>query len=378
MTVLHIAHSRLESGAYSFLLDELSDLVDQHCIVPWPINGQYSRNLPNDTSIVKCQYNMLYGQYRIKNWLVYRALKAYIRSKSISFSLIHGHYVFTDGHVAHKLHKDYDVPYVVSFRKSDLDIFRRRPHLRRIGFKILKEASKIVFISIAHYNAFFSEFLNIKEQDNIKEKSIVIPNGIDSFWIKRFYSQKLKKLNKPINLLTVGWIQHNKNQLNVAKAIDKLKTTFDLNIIYTVIGHPREIEYANRLKSYDFVKYLPPVGKEELLLEYRKADIFIMPSYNETFGLVYLEALTQHIPIIFTKQQGIDGFFPNAEYARSVDPNDINQISQVIKELIDSYGKLNYPKKLDFDRFKWNIIANQLFSIYKSLISEIVCKMKQG
>lgn len=37
-----------------------------------------------------------------------------------------------------------------------------------------------------------------------------------------------------------------------------------------------------------------------------------MPSYHETFGLVYIEALTQHLAIVYTKGQGVDGMLDSS------------------------------------------------------------------
>jgi glycosyltransferase involved in cell wall biosynthesis len=58
--------------------------------------------------------------------------------------------------------------------------------------------------------------------------------------------------------------------------------------------------------------------KEKLLNNYRNSDIFIMPSYNETFGLVYIEAMSQGLPIIYTQNEGVDGYFKEGSVGYSV------------------------------------------------------------
>src|SRR5690606_2930407 len=42
---------------------------------------------------------------------------------------------------------------------------------------------------------------------------------------------------------------------------------------------------------------------------FSEADVFVMPSRNETFGLVYVEAMLQGLPILYTSNEGIDGFY---------------------------------------------------------------------
>ena len=41
---------------------------------------------------------------------------------------------------------------------------------------------------------------------------------------------------------------------------------------------------------------------------YERSDFFTMPSKAETFGLVYIEALLQGLPVMYTQNEGIDGF----------------------------------------------------------------------
>jgi glycosyltransferase involved in cell wall biosynthesis len=275
--------------------------------------------------------------------------------------------VFYDGHIAYNLHKELKIPYVVSFRNTDLDIFRRYSKLRECGLRILKNASKIVFISHAHYNEFINTNYYNKINVSLKNKSIVIPNGINEYWLNNIYNKNKNELRGTINILTVGWIQQNKNQINVAKAIEKIIKETDFNIVYTVIGHPREKSYMHKLKKYKFVNILSTVSNEFLLNEYRKADIFVMTSFKETFGLVFLEALTQKLPIIYTKNQGIDGFFNNKDYAYSVNPGDYKEISDAIKYIIDNNDKISYSDISDLEEFRWNNIATKLFNVYKSV-----------
>lgn len=370
MKVLHIAHSRFESNAYSYLLSELNHMIEQHCIVPWPVHVNFTKKLPQESSIVKCQFNMLFGQYKLRNWLVDVGVQKFIKKRKLDFDLIHGHYVYTDGHNAYNLHKKHNVPYIVSFRRSDLHIFQKRPHLRNIGIKVLQKASKVIFISQAHYNYFFSSCDFINEYPEIKQKSVVIPNGIDDFWFENMYADRSKQLKETINVITVGWIQKNKNQLHVAEAIAQLRNTHKLNIQYTIIGNIREQGYADELKKYDFIKYLPYKKKEELIHDYREADLFIMPSYTETFGIVYIEALTQHLPVMFTRNQAIDGFFPTHNCVKSVDPNSVSEISSGIKEFIDNYPQIQFPDLATLDKFRWKDIAKQYAQIYNETLSK--------
>ena len=46
----------------------------------------------------------------------------------------------------------------------------------------------------------------------------------------------------------------------------------------------------------------------------KEHQIFAMPSFNETFGLVYIEALSQNLPILYTKSEGIYKYFEEGHF----------------------------------------------------------------
>ena len=56
-----------------------------------------------------------------------------------------------------------------------------------------------------------------------------------------------------------------------------------------------------------------------------------MPSFPETFGLVYVEAMSQGLPIIYTKGQGIDGYFEDGKVGYPVNTKDSNDIVKKLR-----------------------------------------------
>ena len=100
---------------------------------------------------------------------------------------------------------------------------------------------------------------------------------------------------------------------------------------------------------------------------YRKSDIFIMPSYNETFGLVYLEAMSQGLPIIYTKREGIDGYFKEETVGYSVNPKDINDIAGKIEMIIHNYNRISKNCYNLVDNFSWDKISKIYHDTYTSI-----------
>ena len=100
-----------------------------------------------------------------------------------------------------------------------------------------------------------------------------------------------------------------KKRKNIDKVIEACKglESFEL----TVIGSGKE---RNKLEKIDKnVTFTGRLSQEEVLSKMRESDIFILPSVNETFGMVYLEAMSQGCITICTKGDGIDGIIKDGE-----------------------------------------------------------------
>jgi glycosyltransferase involved in cell wall biosynthesis len=92
-----------------------------------------------------------------------------------------------------------------------------------------------------------------------------------------------------------------------------------------------------------------------------------MPSYRETFGLVYIEALSQGIPVIVGKNEGIDGIF--ADNCTTVNPYSQLSIEDGILKVLRDYESLDFST-IDFSKFDWIEIAKAYYRILKSVKSE--------
>jgi glycogen(starch) synthase len=72
---------------------------------------------------------------------------------------------------------------------------------------------------------------------------------------------------------------------------------------------------------------------EELLKLYRAADLFVMPSVSEPFGITPLEALANHTPVLISKQSGVAEVLPNALKSDFWDTEDMaDKILTVLRE----------------------------------------------
>jgi glycosyltransferase involved in cell wall biosynthesis len=109
----------------------------------------------------------------------------------------------------------------------------------------------------------------------------------------------------------------------------------------------------------------------DVLLEiYRRSHIFVMPSRKETFGLVYVEALSQGLPIVYCKNEGVDGFFENKTVGVAVEPNSAQDVVEGINHIVEHYNDFHLKTPEAAKRFNWNKITQEYVDTYKSITSK--------
>lgn len=287
-----------------------------------------------------------------------------------AIDLIHAHFLFSDGGIALNYYKKYKTPYIVAVRNTDLNLFfKYMIHLRSKGVEILKNAAKIIFISHSYQKELLEKYIPKKLKNSITDKSIVIPNGIDSFWLENTHSEHSLKTDF-IKVLYVGDFSKNKNIQNTISALQLLRNE-GIDIRFTIVGGGGD--YESKIMNLvnvnkNWIKYIPRTNnKQELLKIFRESDLFCMPSIYETFGLVYIEALSQSLPIIYTKGQGIDGYFKEGEVGYSVNCFIKEDIKAKIIAILKNYNYISSNCYKLASYFSWNKITNQYINLYRSI-----------
>lgn len=114
---------------------------------------------------------------------------------------------------------------------------------------------------------------------------------------------------RTVKLLYVGKLIKRKNVDLILRAMAALPGRHSLQL--TVLGGGKELPrlqaLAEQLGISPQVVFLPAVPHAQVFAHMAQADIFVMPSVNETLGLVYLEAMAMGCLTIGTKGEGIDG-----------------------------------------------------------------------
>lgn len=355
-------HKQLQDAIQSLKIESISYVPLARGYIP-RIECCYE----NENNVIKSEcYNKIdrYVFY-IKHIKILKDIEHHIHLEQ--FNCLHAHSLFSNGYIAMNIKKLLKIPYIVVVRDTDLNMFfKYMIYLRPLGLNIIKDANNIVFLSKAYRDFLIQEYIPEKLKKEIYTKSVIIPNGIDEFWLNNKGYPKHLLDSKTLKLLYVGAISKRKNIDTSISAIEILNKK-GFNITFTIVGKIVDEDIFKKIKELPYVNYIQHISKEELIKVYRDNDIFIMPSKTETFGLVYAEAMSQGLPVIYTRGQGFDGHFEEGEVGYSVNCFDANEITEKIINIINVYEELSKRCIKLCDRFNWKVIAKQYESLYSSI-----------
>ena len=272
--------------------------------------------------------------------------------------LCHAHYIMPDGYFALKIKKKYGVPYAVSVRMSDIK------HLKALGnkgavyskfVKVLENADKIIV-----HNRPQQEFIAQYGFD-----SVVISHGIEGSAL----NISEQKADSPLVITVVSALIRRKNIDWVIRAVNEYSGKQPIKLMIAGDGVCRE-ELQKLANNASNIHFLGQINNEEVMSLLEKSHIFALPSVDETFGLVYLEAAAKRNAVICHKNEGVDGLFDNEKEMMFC--NGYNEFNTILNRLIENPEYVNSLASAAFEKVKnytWENTKNKYLVIYRSFAS---------
>ncbi len=173
-------------------------------------------------------------------------------------------------------------------------------------------------------------------------------------------------------VLFVGRITFQKGPDYFVKMAKKIRE-YEPNTFFVVCGSGdmekqmiHEVAAARMSDRFIFAGFL---RGESLNTVYKAADIYIMPSVSEPFGLTPLEAMIQDTPVLISHQTGVSEVVSHALKANFWDVDDM--ASKVISVLRNPSLQqcLKNNGRTEVSRMNWNLAGEKLLSLYKNLLA---------
>lgn len=301
---------------------------------------------------------------RIHRWFYHRKLAVVLNAFKANVpldnaSLVHAHFLFSDGGVAYNLKKETGLRYVVSVRNTDINVFFKYAfHLHGFIRRVLREAESIVLINPDYKNKLKNQ-LGSKLYNELSPKMMIIPNLLEQDWFRT--ASKSKTLGQT-HLVYVGDNTPNKRFSILLDILRGLPKSFCLT--YIGITHD-DVEIPYDLRSR--VTVLGKIETQEELIEILdKHDIFMLPSKHETFGMAAAEAMARRLPVIIQKGEGLSGFLNGELHLCSVNYESIDEVKEVVLEIaanFELYSRLTFETAQTFSQ---TTVLTEYAKLYKT------------
>lgn len=301
--------------------------------------SSYEKYIENDIEIHQTKYK--FPKFVISPVYYYFAVKKNLKNliKNYQPDIIHIH---DYKHIPEL----FVLPMIIDFNKNNvvLTIHNNKQiaenYLFKNGFYTttlkfsLKKYSKIIVVS--------KKVKNLISKYCEQSKITIIGNGVNTDFPKidkEHFNELLPQNKISYQIISVGNLVKTKGFDLLIQVIAKLnKSNFDINL--SIIGDGIEKRNLQKLilenKSENKIRLLGRVEHDIVMNLYPYYDAFVLPSWSETFGIVYLEAMLAKIPVIGVKGEGIDGVIIDGENGFLVERNSSIALENKIINLIES------------------------------------------
>ena len=284
----------------------------------------------------------------------------------------------------------YNIPYLVRCAGSDIQVSDRAKYGERRNFKIDKlirrNFSKIPFV-VSISKSVYKEYKKLGIEDMCIKS---ITNGVNT---NLFHKQIYNKYNFYNNynipkdykiFLSVGRNHYKKNFKLLFQVATILKENSFNKFIFIIIGDNtqslKDLVSSDLKQNFlildsfgiDYDNGLPVVPHRELIMFYQVSDLFVFPSYIETFGIVLVEAMAAGLPIITSDVEGCRDLVSNYQNGFLCNPEKEDEFADKIIQLLSDrelYNKIVNRNKSKAKFYDWDIVVKKYCKLYHEVIS---------
>ena len=314
--------------------------------------------------------------------------------KGVQYDLIHSHY-WMSGIAARELKNVWGIPVVHMFHTLGLMKQRiaRAPHEAEGDYRIQgeREVIKLANRIVAATPAEMAQLQWLYDTD--QTMVTIIPPGVDTSHFYPIPPDEAKEfIGIPCNdrmMLFVGRIEPLKGVDTLIKAISLIRQKDALDhhccLCVSIIGgdpnnsNPEaRTDEMNRLQQLcdeqgldDLVTFLGHRGQDTLPYFYSAADVVVMPSHYESFGMVALEAMACGTPVIATQVGGLAFLVRDGVTGFHIPVDDPVALSERLINILDDDAlreKLSQQAVEIAQKYAWEIIADSMNTLYKDVV----------
>jgi teichuronic acid biosynthesis glycosyltransferase TuaC len=309
--------------------------------------------------------------FEYSGWFYYLGIRRTIEKIhwAFHFDIIHAHVALPDGYGALLANRTYEKPLIVTIHGLDMaTTIHRNDRCKQCILEVFEVADKVVCVS----SKLKKRCLEVYGDET---KFEVISNGISPDKIVETPGHLKEKHEDKKVLLTAGRLYKLKGHDYVIRALPQLIERVP-KLVYFIVGSGPEgnclKQLVDRLGLNDYVEFCGRKDHETVMEYMSICDVFVMPSWEEAFGIVYLEAMAHGKPVIACRGQGIEDVIVDGKTGLLVKPEDLESLKEaMIKLLSDRSLAENMGRKgrqVVLSNFTWEKSTQKLLEVYEEVL----------
>ncbi len=300
-------------------------------------------------------------------------------SQGLQYDVLHSHY-WLSGVAGMQLAKKWDIPHITMFHT--LAYLKQLAHpgepepLIRLDMerRLIKNVDRIIAATSDERNQM------IRHCGATTGQVQVIPCGVD---LKLFVPQNRQSARKKLGLkqdlpvlLFVGRLDPFKGPDLLLRTAAMMEEDAQIVIVGGKLTGDKELQHlqklAAELKISQQVRFLGAQPQQDLPTIYSAADVTVIPSYHESFGLAAVESLACGTPVVATRSGGLTTIVRDTETGYLV-PRCPGFFAEKLDGLLrdpDVLAQMRQAARSSVLRFSWKHVAEQMRDLYADVLSE--------
>lgn len=326
--------------------------------------------------------NLFFHEFNVNDYPLfdYQPYESVLASKIVDVAMyeqldvLHVHYAIPHASVAYMAQqilksKKINLPYVTTLHGTDITLVGRDPAFE-----------PVIRFSLNHSNALTSVSESLKKDTlktfKIDNKITVIPNFINikefeenrDYCIKRKYAPKGEKV-----IVHISNFRKVKRIEDVVAVFARVRSEIPAKLIFVGDGPEKSNveQLCRQLNVHHDVVHLGKITDPKEILS--MADLFILPSETESFGLAALEAMAMKVPVISTNSGGLPEVNIHGKTGYLSKVGDVADMSKNTLKLLTDEALLAEFKRNAFEQAK-RFDIEKILPLYEQVYNQLVVK----
>lgn len=295
-------------------------------------------------------------------------------AKYESLDVLHVHYAIphaVSGYLARQVLRDkQSLPLVTTLHGTDITLVGLEPTFHPLIRFALDQSDIVTAVS---------GFLEERTRQNFgSELEIdVIPNFVDTHVYQRSSNPEVERYIRPNNehiLLHVSNFRPVKRVQDCVRILAEVRKKADARLVLVGDG-PDRSETERLCRELDVADHVIFLGKQSALPDILSAaDLFLLPSQQESFGLSALEAMSCSVPVIGTNIGGIGEVVEHGETGYLAELGDVQRMARYALDLLTNPKKLQHfrtsARRRAVEEFDISLIVPRYEALYQRAVQQ--------